>query len=168
MRILVILTFLIVAITAAPAQAVPVWKIYQNAEFGFSIELPYGDFAPQPGGPRPNGITLSEVGGAAEISVYGGVNAKGTDPAKLAALLGGADQVRAVTYRAGGPNWIVLSGYYAGGASKGGARVIFYTKLMFSRDHGRISAFEISYPEADKVRFDPIVAGLERSLRPPR
>ena len=58
MRIFTILAFLLVAITAAPAQPVRVWKIYQNAEFGFSIELPYGDFAPQPGGPRPNGITL--------------------------------------------------------------------------------------------------------------
>ena len=41
---------------------------------------------------------------------------------------------------------MVLSGYYAGSEATAGGREIFYTKLMFSRDQNRISAFEISYP----------------------
>ena len=81
-------------------------------------------------------------------------------------MLDQGDVIGQVTYRAGGENWFVLSGYYASD-SPSGEQMIFYTKFMFSGDGRRISAIEIGYPTEEKPFFDPIVVRLEQTLSAP-
>lgn len=181
-RLVLSLALLLSPTLSAFAQPEVLWQRYTNHQYGYSVDIPFGLFASGVGGRRSNGITLSATSGGGELQIYGGSNAQHADPAAMARLLAGAEQVKQVTYRAGGRNWLVLSGFYrpvqAGGADLPGFyrplqagdadRVIFYTKLMFSPDGSSISAFEISYPAIEKLKYDPIIAHLEKTLTPPR
>lgn len=162
------ITLILILALGAPvhAQPAPSWHTYRNPHFGYSIDVPAG-FTTAAGAHGSDGIALSAVTGKARIQIYGGHNAKAADPEKLAAVLAGSDRVKRVTYRAGGRDWLVLSGYYQGAGTDGG-NVVFYTKFMFNRDHSALSAFEISYPAAEKPRYDAVVAHLEKTLTPPR
>jgi hypothetical protein len=62
-----------------------------------------------------------------------------------------------ITYRAGGKNWLVLSG------TRGDR--IFYKRHLFSHANHVINAFEISYPAGLASGYDPIVARMSKSLR---
>ncbi len=115
---------------------------------------------------RPAILSLSEVVGLGQIDVYGAENAEGLTPREFADVLEQAERVKEVTYRTGGRNWFVLSGYYRREGDEA-EELIFYAKFMFSPDRSRLAAFEISYPLSEKQRFDAIVDRLERSLRAP-
>lgn len=141
------------------------WRRYVNDDFGYRIDLPLGLFEITES--KDAGLSLTEVDGLGQIEIYGAYNELGLSTADFADELSQADRIDEVTYRTGGRSWFVLSGYYA----REGQEVedlIFYAKFMFSADRSRVAAFEISYPLADKRRFDRIVARLERSLRAPR
>lgn len=141
------------------------WRIYRDTVFDFSIELPFAVFEPGLEGGR--GLRLDQIGGGqAHLDVYGAENAQGLSPEEFVTMLNEGDLIGKVTYRAGGENWFVLSGYYAP-SSPTGEQMIFYTKFMFSDDGKRISAFEIGYPSADRAFFDPIVVRLEETLSAP-
>jgi hypothetical protein len=139
------------------------WQHYLDPSYGFAIELPVGSFEPVPDGENA-GLTLVETGGEGQLSLYGGP-AQNLTLDEFAARLGSGEQVRTITYKDGGGSWFVLSGYYD--AEPGQDPLIFYTKVMMSTDHLSFSAFEISYPNAEKLRFDPIIARLEASLTRP-
>ena len=140
------------------------WERYVDPQYGFSAELPYGVFEPleDDGSGR---LTLGEVGGTGQISIYGG-DAGGLTLEGFAERLSAGEEVRSITYQAGGDSWFVLSGYYQPDAE--GERLIFYTKVLLSPDRETFSAFEISYDLDEKARFDGIVSRIEDSFtRPP-
>jgi hypothetical protein len=139
------------------------WSLYTDPEHGFSAELPLGLFEPIPSEGTP-GIRLAEVGGEAEISLYGGP-ATGMTRDALEARLASGEQIATITYRTGGESWFVLSGFYE--PTGPGDQEIFYTKVLFSADHELFSAFEISFPAADKPRFEALVERLEDSFTRP-
>jgi hypothetical protein len=149
---------MLLALTApAYAQPIPQWQSYRDPQYGYSIDVPYGLFNEDNGGGQYKGMMLSAIEGGGQIQIYGGYNAQHADPATLARVLSGTDRVKQVTYRAGGSNWLVLSGYY--GKAQGGVAgdVIFYTKFMFNPDHTILSAFEVSYPASEKRRYDALI-----------
>lgn len=150
-------------ITAVQAQSLD-WQRYRNAAYGYRIDLPIGTFEVREQSPAK--LSLFEVNGLGQIDVYGADNAEGLAPQDFARVLEDADRVKEVTYRTGGRNWFVLSGYYRRESGEI-EELIFYAKFMFSSDHSRLAAFEISYPLSQKRRFDPIVDRLESSLRAP-
>jgi len=149
--------------TLAWAQEVT-WLPYTDPTYGFSAELPTGLFAPVDTGETP-GIRLAEVGGDAQISLYGGP-AGGLTRDGLEERLSAGEQIATITYRAGGQSWFVLSGFYQ--PVDGGEGEIFYTKVLFSPDNQSFSAFEISFPPEDKPRFEALVERLEDSFTRPR
>jgi hypothetical protein len=161
------LLFALAASLPAVAQA-PAWQPYEDPELGFRIELPLADFeAIGDDDDGPDVLRLYERhGGDAMIEVYGGQNPEGLSAAEFADMLAGADRIAEVTYRTGGRSWFVLSGYYQRLGFEE-QELIFYAKFMFSPDLQRFAAFEISYPAADKERFDPVVERLEASFRSP-
>jgi hypothetical protein len=143
----------------------PVWTYYRDPVYGFSVDLPLGLFEPLEQEAAP-GTTFLEVGGSGQLSIYGG-RAEGLTLDQFAQRLSEGDQIRAITYRVGGDSWFVLSGNLApdGPAEE---PLIFYTKLLLSADGRRFSAFELSYPEAEKSRYDAIVERIEDTMtRPP-
>ena len=140
------------------------WERYVDPQYGFSAELPYGVFEPLEDDDS-RGLTLGEVGGTGQISIYGG-DAGGLTLEGFAERLSAGEEVRSITYQAGGDSWFVLSGYYQPDAE--GERLIFYTKVLLSPDRETFSAFEISYDLDEKARFDGIVSRIEDSFtRPP-
>jgi hypothetical protein len=142
----------------------PGWGLYQDPDFGFTIEVPVTSFAAAPGVER--GMRFTEVDGDGQLDVYGGFNTAGLTPAEIAGELERNPQIGEIAYRAQGTNWIVLSGYYTRDDYVG-TDLIFYAKFMFNADHTRLSAFEISYPERDREAFDVIVERLEATLTAP-
>lgn len=163
MRAVLTLALLLALAAPAYAQSPLQWHVYQNPRYGYSIDVPDGPFT-QRGSDNGDGLTLSTTDGG-EMRIYGGQNVHQLDPVALAGILSRSGEVKQVTYRAGGRNWLVLSGYYPGA---GDAKVIFYTKFMFNPDRSALSAFEISYPASQKLAYDRVVTRLEKSLTPPR
>lgn len=140
------------------------WQDYTDSTYGFSAELPLGLFERVEETSAP-GVLLSEIGGDAQINLYGGP-AEGMTRDALEARLEGGEQISTITYRAGGDSWFVLSGFYEPlGADQ---QVIFYTKVLFSADRDSFSAFEISFPEDDKPRFEDMVERFEDNFTRPR
>ena len=155
---------LLLSTTLAWAQPAITWQPYTDPQYGFSAELPTGLFAPVDEGETP-GLRLAEVGGDAMISLYGGP-AAGLTRDGLEERLEAGEQIRTITYRAGGDSWFVLSGFYDDTEAQEGD--IFYTKVLFSPDRQSFSAFEISFPPQDKPRFEALVERLEDSFTRPR
>lgn len=139
------------------------WERHTDPAYAFAVDLPMGLFAPIDATDAP-GLTLAEIGGEGQISLYGG-SAEGLTLEDFATRLSAGEQVRTITYQASGGSWFVLSGYYESGP--GERPLIFYTKVLMSADHRTFSAFEISYPQSEKSRFDPIVNRIEDSMTPP-
>ena len=140
------------------------WTGFIDSQYGFSVDLPLGLFEPMEQDEGP-GMTLAEIGGSGQLSIYGGA-AEGLTLDQFAQTLASGEQVRTITYKAGGDSWFVLSGDYAPDRP-GDAPLIFYTKVLLSQDGDSFSAFEISYPRDDKARYDPIVERLEESMSRP-
>lgn len=141
------------------AQSETMWETYVDRTLGFSAQLPLGTFQIVEVAGSP-GLALEEVGGGATISLYGGPAAGLTRDTLEASLSNGSTATR-TTYRAGGDSWFVLSGYE-------GEATIFYTKVMFSADHETFSAFEITFPTADKPRLEALVEQFEDNFTRPR
>ena len=148
----------------ALAQSPIAWQPYTDPQYGFSAELPTGLFAPVDSDGTP-GIRLAEIGGEAQLSLYGGP-ASGFTRDQLEERLEGGEQIATITYRAGGQSWFVLSGFYEPTAA--GEQQIFYTKVLFSPDKTSFSAFEISFPADEKPRFEALVERLEDGFTRPR
>jgi hypothetical protein len=138
------------------------WRAHKDPEFGHRIDLPLGAFEIRE--ENPGRLLLQEVDGLGQITVYG-QRADGQALSEIEESLAQSGLVDRVTYRAGGKSWFVLSGYYEEEGQV--VDLIFYVKLMLSRDREKFSVMAISYPSADKERFDPVVERLEGSLRPP-
>lgn len=151
--------------TFAQGPAEPIaWTTFVDPLYNFSVELPMGLFEPL-GSAGDIGLTLAEIGGGGQLSLYGGP-VEGLTIEDFAARLAAGEQIRTITYRAGGQSWFVLSGHYEKDGQSGDP-LIFYTKVLVSADGQSFSAFEISYPTRDKERYDPIVSRIEDSLTRP-
>jgi hypothetical protein len=140
------------------------WSFYQDPDFGFTIEVPTGVMEQLAEAPR--GVRFREIGGSGLLDVYGGANSARLNPEEIAAELERNPQIGEVTYRASGDRWVALSGYYTR-ADYAGDDLIFYAKFMFNDDLSHLSAFEISYPERERMRFAPIVEHMEDTLSAP-
>jgi hypothetical protein len=141
------------------------WTSYIDPTYGFSVELPLGLFEPLEEVSDDPGMTLVEPGGSGQLSIYGGA-AQGLTLDEFAQRLSSGEQVRTITYRAGGQSWFVLSGDYTPDSPSDEA-LIFYTKVLLSPDGNSFSAFELSYPKDDKARYDAIVERIEDSMTRP-
>ena len=69
-HVLLAVPFALVASVPALAQSAD-WERYVDPQYGFSAELPYGMFDPLEDD-GSGGLTLGEVGGTGQISIYGG------------------------------------------------------------------------------------------------
>jgi hypothetical protein len=149
--------------TTGFAQGTTEWAKYVDPQFGFSADLPYGAFQPleEDGS---GGLTLGEVDGNGQISIYGG-DANGLTLDGFAERLTSGNDVRSITYRAEGNSWFVLSGFYE--PETGGDPLIFYTKVLLSADRQTFSAFEISYDADQKALYDSVVSRIEDSFTRP-
>lgn len=131
------------------------WSRYANPRFGTTAEYPAGKLRAERA--PDNGDGQSFVGrDGARLAIFGAYNVNNAGPPEYEKFLrdSGGDSYAAVTYRASGADWLVLSG--ARGSQ------IFYEKYLF-RDHV-VHGLVVTYPLSLKASYDPIVARIARSL----
>jgi hypothetical protein len=141
-----------VAVAAAPALA----GVYGNARFGYSIAYP-PELVPQPESENSDGRAFRSADGRVEALVWGAYNALDESPAQLAAEAE-RDCGAPPTYRR------VTAAFFAISCAAGGR--VFYEKMLIRGD--TLTAFRITYPAADHVRWDRVTAQMSASLTPAR
>lgn len=151
MRVPVILCLCVAgaAVSVASAQT---W-----GRFGVEAELPPG-FSMAPPPENDDGRSFID-GEGAEIRVWGSAILRSLEADEMAMrefyeTLGGE-----VTYRAGGENWYVLSGFLG--------QEIFYARVENGETCGGTDArasLQILYPVDERERYDPMIDDLANSL----
>ncbi|MEZ5839465.1 MAG: hypothetical protein R3D02_03210 [Hyphomicrobiales bacterium] len=141
------------------------WTRYENARYGYAIDVPVDLFAMGPAPENNDGRDFDGVDGASHLAVWGSFNALELSVEGYADFLAD-DPDTTVTYRVVRDHWLVLSGYRRGDFAGGGER-IFYTKAVFSGDLSTVSHFDMTYAKAAKRRFDPVIRRLSESLTAP-
>ena len=135
------------------------WSDYVNARFGTRLAYPANRFAADPPPDNGDGLTFRAQDGAV-LLVFGQNNALDETVASLEAGKTDGDYAE-ITYRARGPKWLVLSGF----REVEGVRSVFYEKYLFSGQGDVIHTMILTYPEARKARYEPIIARMAGSLR---
>ena len=153
-------TLVSVLAAASPALAAQ-WETYRNDDLGFSVAVPKHRFATA--SETMGRVQLRGIDSPAQLDLYGVENPDGLTLDGLQQMIEAADPNRRITYRAGGRSWFVLSGYLDDGREP----EIFYAKFMLNARGTALSAFEISYPQAQRDMFDPLVERIEDSLTAP-
>ncbi|WP_127753768.1 hypothetical protein [Devosia sp. 1566] len=156
-------TFLALAGPVA-AQSGLGWTRFEDPALGYRIEVPLDHYG-QDGAADASGIrTFDALDGSGQLSIFGAPNTDDLSIAQLQEAVASSGQIDNVTYRASGNSWFVLSGY---DTDENGRELVVYTKFLFNRDRSAFAAFEISYPEDERSRYNPIVTRIEKSLRAP-
>jgi hypothetical protein len=133
------------------------WLAYQNDRYGTTIDYP-DQFKAAPPPDSDDGRKFTSADGA-EFSVSASYNALDFDLAKYRDfILKNLDPGEAVTYKAHGDNWFVISG------TKGAD--IFYERHVLSHGGQMTEDFVMTYPAAAKLSYAPIVARMAKSFRP--
>lgn len=146
----------ILLLSAAPAFSADWWP-YDNAQYGYSIELPpeFGlSIYPDSG----DGLTLTPADNSAKLRVFGTsmLNGDLSSEAKIRMALAKDD------------GWqISYSKMNSRGASFSGVR---QDRIVYVRGvalcNGGAAFFQMDYPKAEMHRFDAVVMRLVRSLQP--
>jgi hypothetical protein len=138
------------------------WERYANGSMGYSVSVPTDRFAVEK--ETEGRVSYRDIYGSAQLDVFGVTNPERLTVAEFQEMMEAADPNRRITYRAGGRSWFVLSGYLEDEVEP----TIFYAKFMLNNRGTTLSAFEISYPQTDRAKFDPLVEQIEDSLTSPR
>lgn len=140
----------------ASAQS-PRWTDLEDAGYGVSILYPAGIFEPV-ALDEPGMRAFESTDGKAKFLVGARSNAKDDTPQSYRRhLLKDFNRYDDVTYQPSGGNWFVLSGYRGG--------EVYYEKVAFSCDRSVVNVFAISYPVADRARYDPVVERMENTFK---
>ncbi len=143
----------VVAPVAAGADA---WAVYLNPRFGTRIDYPVGLFHALPPPDNGDGLSFATADGSARFLVFGQFNIDDLDARAMMARDRDWGNYDKVTYQSAGNGWYVLSGYSGSD--------IFYRKAVIDAAAGVVHVFEITYPQADRARFDPVVTRMAKSF----
>jgi hypothetical protein len=154
-----LLTMVIIALGSVQAVAVERWKTEQDPSFGFSFAYPETLFASERGDEKPSFYYFASDQSDAKFLVGAWDNRGGATPQHFKRwMMTNAGGYEDVTYQPHGRTWFVLSGYRG--------EQVYYEKAIFSCDNHVVNVFAISYPEAQRGIFDPVVERMEDSFRP--
>jgi hypothetical protein len=130
------------------------WATYLNPRFGAAADYPADLFTVKDPPPENgDGQTFHTADGRAELSIYGSYNIDGERPE---AYVQRHVSLRDVTYKKIGADFYAVSG------TRGAT--VYYERCNFP-DNDMLSCFYVSYPAAEKAKWDPIVTRIGRSLR---
>jgi hypothetical protein len=130
------------------------WRIYSNARFGTTAEVP-ADW--RPGRPPDNndGLVFTSPDAQASIAVYGSLHMWDTIDQAVAIFETPSDG-ETITYKHQEPRSIVISG------TRGDR--IYYAKSLLSCRNNLWNSVRIEYPAARKEAFDRLVTHVAGSL----
>jgi hypothetical protein len=141
--------------TAAVAQSGD-WLTYRNARFGYMISYPIDLFEEEPANDSEDGRLVSSRDGKAKLLIGAFENEERVSLADYRTFLKDRNYPGAtIDYAPVRDRWFVLSGVRDG--------TVFYERVTFTCGGRLINSWALLYPEADKKRFDPIVARLAKS-----
>ena len=141
---------------AGPALAAE-WTHYDNARFGYGIDIPPGYSVVQDA-LNGDGVILKSPNGRATLRVYGGHDMEADFEASLATAMGYAEADGWVlSYKRVTPDWASYSGTRNG--------QILYTRAISICEGTGYAAFELVYPAAALAVLNPVVDRLVGSLR---
>jgi hypothetical protein len=147
------LTALLLALALSPALAAD-WGRYENARFGYSIDVPPGLVALRE---ADNGDGRNFRDGATKLAVWGSnVVDPGFEDAAIAAIGFAGNDGWTIAYQAVTPGWASFSGTQ-------GKRVLY--QRMIALCDGQYAAFRLEYSAVDMSRLDPVVNRLVKSLK---
>lgn len=135
------------------------WATYSNGRFGTSIDYAPKLFRMEPPPENDDGRRFVSLEGSARFMVFGAHNVFGSTLPELIGQDLAAGQDETVSYRRSGKDWFVHSGIRG--------RDFFLRKVVLGEGGEIIHTFEISYPKADKARFDPVASRMAASLNAP-
>lgn len=148
------LLFSILIALASPALAEE-WRSYENARFGYAIDVPPGF---EWGREADNGDGRSFRDGATKLAVWGGDIVEGDFEQAVAAARGFASaEGWSISYEATTPSWASYSGSQA--------KRILYQRMIALCD-GQYAAFRLEYSTIDIGKLEPVVERLVQTLKP--
>lgn len=152
MRIVLVVLFALVALPAL-AQG---WDRYDNARFGYGIDIPPGFIGDGEAG-NGDGQIFQAAGKPSVLMVWGG-NMLGDFEAEIAERMAGdARDAWNVTYQAITPRWASWS------ALKGFR--ILYQRMILLCNGKSYAAFRAEYSVTDSADMEPVIDRLVQSLR---
>ena len=131
------------------------WRSYHNDRFGTTADVPAG-WKMEPPPANDDGRIFTSPDGRAQLIVngsYAGV----VDPDELGSRLEPMEG-ETIAYKQRKGDWAVVSG------TKGDR--IFYRKTRLSCGGTVANNVSLEYPASEKVRYGPLVAHVEASLKP--
>jgi hypothetical protein len=129
------------------------WDTYLNPRFGAAADYPTDLFTVKDAPPENgDGQTYRTADGRAELSIYGSYNIDGERPEPYVQR---HVSLSDVTYKK------ISADFYAVSGTRGGT--IYYERCNFP-NNDVLSCFYISYPAAEKAKWDPIVTRIGQSL----
>jgi hypothetical protein len=152
MRILLIALF---ALLASPALAQG-WQSYDNARFGYSIDIPPG-FSGLGESDNGDGQAFAFDSKPIDLLVWGGQALEGFEAEIAQRMAWDTDEAWNITYQATTPRWASWS------AIKGFR--ILYQRVVLLCDGSSYAAFRMEYSVTDAAEMDTVVERLVQSLR---
>jgi hypothetical protein len=142
------------SLMSAAALAEERWSTYGNARFGVFVDYPASLFTVENAPPdNGDGQSFRTADGQAELAVWGSYNIDNETPE---AYLHDKVDLSGASYKKAGRDFYAISGTRD--------QSIFYQRCNFPKGDV-IACFNISYPEADKAKWDEIVKRIGQSLR---
>lgn len=133
------------------------WTRYVNARFGFSVEYPAGAFVAERAPDNGDGRRYRAIHGGARFAVWASHNVLDETPRQWVAAMSAGDcrQGRA-RYAVTGKAMAVVS------CDRHGE--VLYAKQLWK--HGKVTALRMTYPVAERDRWDLDLARMAESLKP--
>ena len=155
MRFLIILLALI-----TPAQAQPNWGYYENARYGYALDIPPG-FDGQGESANGDGQVFLLDGRVARLTVWGGVFATAPDfeAEANARIAGDTEDGWGLAAHATSPTWATWS------ATKPGR--VMHQHMITLCDGQSYAALRFDYAQVDRRKLDALIEPLVASFNAP-
>jgi len=139
------------------AHAASTWETFTSQFSGCSIYYPTYVFTPKRQIDADGATSFTSGLAAASLVIAGGSSEKNSSVAEIVRTYLKQVEGENITYRRQQGGWAVYSGYRGG--------LIYYLKVVLSKDRRRACVLELKYPPTHKLEFDFIVTRISKSLR---
>ena len=147
MRLTILICLFLAAMSPAMAQS---WGRYENARFGYAVEVPPG-FVGQGEAANGDGQVFVSADGTQEFRVFGGNALDGFEQRVVDAMGYARDDGWTLSYERTTPSWASFSGTRNG--------LIVYARAIALCGGDQFASFQLIYPERD---LDALHATIER------